>query len=526
MNSSPIDIVRAGRARIVGAIVFFAAACWSTGAGAAAVHPRVLDAAALDGSVDALLVFPDQAQPLLAPLRPDSDYHVRRRALIEALKARADTSQAAVRAWLDARAIAHRDFWIANLMQARLPRTALIDLAARGDVARIDPNPQIALHLPEGEQTAALPASIAADPTGIAWGVARIEAPSVWVAGFDGQGVVIGGEDTGYQWDHPVLKPQYRGWNGTTVDHNYNWHDAVHDAPLDLTCGNNSPFPCDPNDHGTHTAGTFAGDDGPTASPRHQTGVAPGARWIGCRNMDKTGTGTPTRYIECMQWMLEPTNLGNANGNADLAPDVISNSWYCAVTEGCTTGLEIKAAVDNLVTAGIFYAAAAGNSGTKPGSDGTGCETIVGPPATYDSSFVVGATDASDALANFSSRGPVAGSNLVRPDVSAPGVSVCSSIPTNSYSCAFSGTSMATPHVAGAAALLMSVFPALKGHPSKVAEILRATATTEGVTNTAGVTQSCGGTPITQWPNYMVGYGRVDALNATREPIFIDDFER
>jgi len=85
---------------------------------------------------------------------------------------------------------------------------------------------------------------------------------------------------------------------------------------------------------------------------------------------------------------------------------------------------------------------------------------------------------------------------------------------------------MATPHVAGAAALLMSVFPALKGHPSKVAEILRATATTEGVTNTAGVTQSCGGTPITQWPNYMVGYGRVDALNATREPIFIDDFER
>jgi subtilisin family serine protease len=85
---------------------------------------------------------------------------------------------------------------------------------------------------------------------------------------------------------------------------------------------------------------------------------------------------------------------------------------------------------------------------------------------------------------------------------------------------------MATPHVAGAAALLMSAFPALKGYPSKVVEILRATATTQGVTNTAGVTQSCGGTPITQWPNYMVGFGRVDAWNALGEPVFIDGFDR
>jgi hypothetical protein len=202
----------------------------------------------------------------------------------------------------------------------------------------------------------------------IAWGVAKINAPAVWAAGFNGQGVVIGGEDTGYQWDHPALKAHYRGWNGTTADHNYNWHDSIHDSTGNA-CGNNSPAPCDDFGHGTHTAGTFAGDDGAS----HQVGVAPGAKWIGCRNMD-AGDGTPARYIECMQWMLAPTDLGGQNPDPDLAPDVISNSWGCIPSEGCTAGNEIRAAVQNLVTGGIFYVAAAAN-------DGPNCGSITDPPA-------------------------------------------------------------------------------------------------------------------------------------------------
>jgi subtilisin family serine protease len=176
--------------------------------------------------------------------------------------------------------------------------------------------------------------------------------------------------------------------------------------------------------------------------------------------------------------------------------------------------------VNNLVAAGIFYVAAAGNAGPN-------CGTIAGPPAIYDASFVVGSTDSSDALNSFgngpSSRGPITGDPLIRPDVVAPGVSVYSSIPTNGYGYK-TGTSMATPHVAGAAALLMSAFSALKGKPGEVASILRETAVRSGVTDP--VTQSCGGIASTVWPNYALGYGRVDALAAYSDVIFIDGFDR
>ena len=154
--------------------------------------------------------------------------------------------------------------------------------------------------------------------------MAKINAPQVWAAGFNGQGVTIAGEDTGYRWDHPALKPQYRGWDGNAADHNYHWHDAIHSA--NASCPADSPQPCDDHGHGTHPAGTFAGDDHST----HQVGVAPGAKWIGCRNMN-AGNGTPATYIECMEWMLAPTNLKGNNPNPDLAPDIVSNSWGCTV---------------------------------------------------------------------------------------------------------------------------------------------------------------------------------------------------
>ncbi|HEY6985050.1 MAG TPA: S8 family serine peptidase [Rhodanobacteraceae bacterium] len=475
---------------------------------AAHVDPRLTAPGA--NEADALIVLAPSAHAL-TPLAADAGYKLRRRALVDALRAHADTTQRDTRAWLDAHAIRYHSYWIANVIEARLPRPAIDALASRSDVERIELNVPIAMAMPPQAADERRPTV----PDTVSWGVTKIDAPSVWAAGYNGQGAVIAGEDTGYQWDHPALQPHYRGWNGSSADHNYNWHDAIHDS-VGNPCGNDSPAPCDDHGHGTHTAGTFAGDDGAT----HQTGVAPGAKWIGCRNMDD-GNGTPARYIECMQWMLAPTDLNDQNPNPDLAPDVVSNSWGCIPSEGCTVGDEIEAAVDAVVAGGILFVAAAAN-------DGPACETITNPPAIYDASFVVGATDMGDHMASFSSRGPVQGSTLIRPDLSAPGVNVLSTLPPNTYG-TLSGTSMSTPHVAGTAALMMSVDPGLKGNPARMAEILRASTITDGVTDPSNT--GCGGLTIADWPNYQAGYGRLDAYNAaliaqaSADGLFRDGFD-
>ena len=498
MSKSNIEVLRALP------LAALAIACGS--ALGAQVNPEVAASLRMQGRTQALLVLADQTTPMLAPLAANADYKEHRRALVDALRARAESQQSSLRAWLDARGIAYRAYWIANVVEAEIDQRDLKLLAGRRDVSRIEPNPRIPERLPRPQAGAPGPDEVET----VTWGVTKINAPQVWAAGFNGQGVVIAGEDTGYQWDHPALKPHYRGWNGTTADHNYNWHDSIHDS-VGNPCGNDAPAPCDDFGHGTHTAGTFAGDDGAT----HQIGVAPGAKWIGCRNMDD-GNGTPARYIECMQWMLAPTDSNDQNPNPDLAPDVISNSWTCTTGEGCTVGNEILGAVTNLNAGGILFVAAAAN-------DGPSCNTITAPPAIYNASFTIGATDSSDALAGFSSRGPVPGrihispnATPIKPDVSAPGVAVLSAWPPNSYT-NHDGTSMATPHVAGAAALVMSANPALKGHPAAVAAILRDTAVTVGITDP--VNQTCGGTSRTTWPNNMMGHGRIDAFAAYQAAI-------
>lgn len=478
--------------------------CASTGA--AEVDPGLLSAASADGRTEVLLVLEGAGETVSIPA-PIEELRARRRFRVDALRTRAAERQAPLLDWLEARGIEHRAYWIVNLVWARVDSSELAELAARPDLARIAANPAIRARLPEMAPESAARA--------VEWGVAKINAPAVWAEGFTGQGVVIGGQDTGYQWDHPALERQYRGWNGASADHNRNWHDAIHAGGSTNICGFDLPAPCDDYGHGTHTAGTFAGDDG----AGHQVGVAPGARWIGCRNMND-GVGTPARYIECMQWFLAPTDLAGNDPDPDFAPDIINNSWGCPPEEGCTVGNEVTAAVQQLVDAGIFFVAAAGNEGSD-------CATIVDPPATVAASFVVGATNNGDALAGFSSRGPVTGGGRVRPDVVAPGVSVRSSVPGSQYGLS-SGTSMATPHVAGAAALLMSINPALRGHPEAVADLLRDTAEQDGISDPWN--SGCGGLDIGTWPNHQAGHGRIDVYRAALaaglgDLIFRDGFD-
>ncbi len=412
----------------------------------------------------------------------------------------AQRTQPAVIAVLKKYGAEYRSYRVANLIWARGSQQVIRALAERADVARLYANPHVTL-AEIGEPASPLEASQPGSPSApetIEWNIIKVNAPQVWAAGFTGQGAVIGGQDTGYQWDHPALRNHYRGWNGTSVNHDYNWHDAIHSGTG--YCGADSPAPCDVYGHGTHTMGTMVGDDGGT----NKIGMAPGAKWIGCRNMDNGGTGSPDSYTECFDWFLAPYPIGGdpSQGDPSKAPDVISNSWTCPPSEGCSYGT-LNAIVNNVRAAGIVVVAAAGNSGS-------GCSTISDPPALYDASFTVGATDSSDNIAGFSSRGPVIidGSNRQKPDISAPGVGVRSSVPGGSYT-QMSGTSMATPHVAGLVGLLISAQPALRGQVDEIEALIERTALPR-------VDLTCGGNP-SGIPNNTYGWGRIDALAAYQD---------
>jgi uncharacterized repeat protein (TIGR01451 family) len=246
--------------------------------------------------------------------------------------------------------------------------------------------------------------------------------------------------------------------------------------------------------------GTMVGNDGGS----NQIGVAPGAKWIGCRNMDE-GVGTPQTYSECFQWFIAPTDLEDDNPDPSKAPHVINNSWGCPPSEGCTDPNILRTIVQNTRAAGIEVVVSAGNSGSS-------CSTVEDPPAIYDASFSVGATDSNDNIAGFSSRGPVTidGSGRLKPDISAPGVNVRSSVPGGGYA-SFGGTSMAGPHVAGVTALLLSAYPHLIGDPDSIEAILTSTAVPRTTAET------CGDVPGSEVPNNTYGWGRADAFSAITE---------
>ena len=450
------------------------------------VDPWVLSTVEAKGSAEFLVVLAEQASLEEAALLPTKDEKGER--VFRLLRETASRTQAPVLEELKSLGAEARPYWIANMIWVRGDVEVARIMAERSDVARVSANPSVRLKtLPKG------PVDAGEAPAAIEWGVAKTGAPGAWALGFKGAGIVVAGQDTGYDWDHPALKGKYRGWNGTTAAHDYNWHDAIHSGGG--VCGANSSVPCDDDEHGTHTMGTIVGDDG----AGNQIGMAPQAKWIGCRNMDQ-GNGTPATYAECFEWFVAPTNLAGLNPDPTKAPHVINNSWGCPASEGCTDPLVLKSVVENVRAAGIVVVVSAGN-------DGSGCETVNTPAAIYDAAFSVGATDSSDGIASFSSRGPVSadGSGRMKPDVSAPGVNIRSSIPGGGYGW-MDGTSMAGPHVAGHVALLLSAMPALKGQVAAVESRITGSA----VPRTSS--QTCGGVPGSEVPNNTFGWGRIDAL--------------
>ncbi len=449
-----------------------------------------------DGKLTPVVILLDK-QADTSAAREINDWDQRGWYVYNTLKSHADHTQAGMRALLDSRGIAYKPFWAANMIAADLDAQTIVEIADRADVSRIDSNlPTRWIEEPEIEKGDAAPGQMTS-PNAIEWGVTNVNAPTVWGLGFKGQGIVIGDLDTGVRWTHDSIKGKYRGWNGTAVDHNYNWWDAVHSGGG--VCGANTVAPCDDNGHGTHTVGTILGDD----ENGNQIGVAPDAKWIGCRNMN-VGNGTPATYTECFQFMIAPTDSAGNNPNPSRRPHILNNSWSCPPSEGCTTGGELETIIKNTQDAGIFVVASAGNSGPTCGQ--------MNAPGMYNESFSVGATDVNNMLASFSTRGPSPFYDPVvsKPNISAPGVNVRSAVSSGDNSYGFkSGTSMAGPHVAGVIALLFSARPGLIGDIETTRELLQDTAN-PNVSLTSP--QTCGGIESTQVPNNSFGHGRVDAL--------------
>jgi subtilisin family serine protease len=471
------------------------------------VDPVLLRRAESTQIVDFIVMLENQAE--LPAITAQRTKNQKGRYVYQQLSEHARRTQSSVLQLLQQRGTPHRSFFIVNAIYVKGDIALIQALAERPEVkAVIDNSPvRVTESVYEPEQTLE-------SRDLIEWGIERINADDVWAMGYTGQGAVVAGADTGYEWDHPAIKDKYRGWNGAEADHSYNWHDGVHELnplnqdstqnPANNPCGLSSLVPCDDHSHGTHTMGTMVGDDG----QGNQIGVAPGARWVACRNMER-GWGSPATYIECFEFFLAPTDINNANPDPAKSPHVINNSWGCPEQEGCNPSNFnlIETVVNNLKASGIVVVASAGNSGS-------GCETVNNPAAMFENAFSVGATRATDTIANFSSRGPVTvdGSGRLKPNVSAPGVGVRSSTRFGGYA-SWNGTSMAGPHVAGLVALIISANPELAGQVETIETIIEETAVP------VQAAQDCGTTSGLNVPNQSYGYGRIDALAAVQRAL-------
>ncbi|MPZ29083.1 MAG: S8 family serine peptidase, partial [Micromonosporaceae bacterium] len=425
-----------------------------------------------EGATDFWIHLREQAD--LGGAESIADWDQRGQFVYDRLTQTAETSQAGLRELLEAEGVAYKPYWISNTILVTGDADLLTRIADRPEVDEI-----------LADRVYQIPKPIAGTPEetidAIEWNIDRVNAPQVWSDfGVRGEGIVVGSIDTGAQFDHPALVSQYRGNLGNGVfDHNYNWFDPTNH------CG--TPVPCDTFGHGTHTMGTTLGDDGGD----NQIGVAPGATWItanGC-----PGGGCPQQaLLDSFAWLLAPTDLEGNNPDPSMRPHVVNNSWG-SNNGSSTTYLD---SVRAWVAAGIFPVFSNGNNGAA------GCGTV-GSPGSYPESYGVGAFDINDNIASFSSRGASPIDGGIKPNVSAPGVNVRSSVPGNGYA-PNNGTSMAAPHVTGVVALMWSAADSLVRDLDATRDLLDMTAI-----DTAN--DQCGGTPEN---NNVWGEGRLDAFAA------------
>ncbi len=432
-----------------------------------------------DAQAEFFVLFYEQAD--LQPAYTIEDWAKRGAYVLKTLREVATSSQAGALAMVQnsvqsGEASHVQSHYIVNMMYVKGSGNVIEALAARPEVAAI----QAVRSYPVPEP---LPGQELANINSTEWNITKIGADQVWSEfGVHGEDIVIANIDTGVRYSHNTLVNQYRGnQGGGSYDHNYNWWDpdAVYTQPTDS------------NGHGTHTMGTMVGDDGSS----NQIGVAPGAKWIATQGCDNSSC-SQADLISAAEWILAPWNLTGNRGTADPSkrPHVVNNSWG-----GGGGSNWYMSYVDAWRAAGIFPAFSIGNSGSS-------CNTA-GSPGDYPQSFASGATDSSDNIASFSSRG-ASTFGVIKPDISAPGVSIRSAWRSSDTSFnSISGTSMASPHTAGLVALMWSANKGLIGQIDQTATIIKQTAL--GIAN-----GQCGSAGP---PNNVYGSGRIDAYRALAE---------
>ncbi|MFD0312826.1 S8 family peptidase [Streptomyces flavalbus] len=290
----------------------------------------------------------------------------------------------------------------------------------------------------------------------------QIGTPAAWREGLDGTGVTVAVLDTGIDAGHPDLRGRI------AAERNFSDDEDTEDR----------------NGHGTHVASTVAGSG--AASAGSHRGVAPGARLLNGKVLDESGYGNDSDIIAGMQWAV------------DEGARVVNLSLGGEDTEGTDP---LEEAVDRLsARTGALFVVAAGNDGES------GARTI-GSPGSSPAALTVGAVDRGDVPAAFSGRGPTA-SGALKPDLTAPGTAIVAARaaggregdPAGEGYVSMSGTSMATPHVAGAAALLAQRHPEWDGPRLKGAL-------------TASASPSAGRSA------YVQGSGRVDVAAVLRQHV-------
>ncbi|HLO11051.1 MAG TPA: S8 family serine peptidase, partial [Pseudoneobacillus sp.] len=422
-----------------------------------------------------------------------------RSAVVNSLRETSTRTQASLIKYLDVMKASgdvksYKSFYIVNSMAITSTKDVMEKIAEHPEVAKILPNET--LHLIDDEpnlstngvsikdnnpqvDNKSMTSDEPTDPN-IQWNINQIDAPKAWKMGIDGTGIVIGSLDTGVDYTAPAIKRKWRGFdeNGKLSNPELSWYDPTPE---------HTNLPYDGRAHGTHTMGTMVGSE---ENGTHKIGVAPGAKWMSARIFTSNGNTTTEILLDAGEWMIAPKDA-QGNLHPELAPDVINNSW------GGGSGIDefYRPMVQAWKAANIVPIFSAGNQNT-PDKAGPG---TVANPANYPESFAVGATDKNNQLADFSLRGP-SPYGEVKPDVSAPGVGVLSSVSTGYMT--MNGTSMAAPHVAGITALMLQANASLT--VDEIENILKQTAT-----------------PMTNGdyyssPNNGYGYGMVNAYHAVQ----------